>query len=160
MDSSRSAMTLCVYLDLLPASNVRPDQSRRTVASRSRRLELRAKTARLVVVLSLFLMLIAAAVFIGGQSVIGPMLQEAMAQTRDRHRTGAIVFTMPDGTFCRHLAFDNKTGAEGKYRSAMSRGASARRGAHPKRLCLGGALNLTLNRRSVLATKQRQRRAF
>ena len=75
----------------------------------SRRLELQAKTARLVVVLLLFLMLITAAVFIGGRSVIGPMLQKAMAQTRDTHRTGAIVFTMPDGTFCRRLAFDNKT---------------------------------------------------
>ena len=97
----------------VPSSNVRPDQSRRRNvvprSSRSRRLELRAKTARLVVVLSLFLMLITAAVFIGGRSVIGPMLQEAMAQTRDRYRTGAIVFTMPDGTFCRHMAFDNKT---------------------------------------------------
>ena len=78
-------------------------------SSRSRRLELRAKTARLVVVLLLFLMLITAAMFIGGRSVIGPMLQKAMAQTRDTHRTGAIVFTTPDGTFCRHLAFDNKT---------------------------------------------------
>jgi hypothetical protein len=97
----------------VPALNMRPDQSRRLAAvprsSRSRRHELRAKAARLVVVLSLFLMLITAAVFIGGRSLIGPMLQKAMAQTRDTHRTGVIVFTMPDGTFCRHLAFDNKT---------------------------------------------------
>jgi hypothetical protein len=96
----------------VPASNVRPDQSRRRTvvpwSSRSRRLELQAKTARLVVVLLLFLMLITAAVFIGGRSVIGPMLQKAMAQTRDTHRT-ALCPKMPEGTFCRHLAFDNKT---------------------------------------------------
>jgi hypothetical protein len=60
-------------------------------------------------VLSLFLVLTIAAVFVGGRSVIAPILQKAMAQTADVHRKGSIVFTMPDGTFCRHLAFDNKT---------------------------------------------------
>jgi hypothetical protein len=60
-------------------------------------------------VLSLFLVLVVAAVLIGGRSVIGPILRRAMAQPLDAHRTGAIVFTMPDGTFCRHMAYDNKT---------------------------------------------------
>ena len=95
------------------ASNAKPDQSRRRTVvprlSRSRRHELRAKTARVAVVLSFFLVLTIAAVFVGGRSVIGPILQKAMAQTADGHRKGSIVFTMPDGTFCRHLAFDNKT---------------------------------------------------
>lgn len=95
------------------AWNARPDENRRRIdaprLSRSRRYELRAKTARLAVVLSLFLVLTMVVVFVGGRSVIGPMLQKAMAQTADAHRTGSIVFTMPDGTFCRHLAFDNKT---------------------------------------------------
>jgi hypothetical protein len=63
---------------------------------------------RIGVVLSLFLVLVVAAVLIGGRSVIGPMLQ-AMAQPLDAHRKGAIVFTMPDGMFCRHMAYDNKT---------------------------------------------------
>jgi hypothetical protein len=70
---------------------------------------LQAKAMRIGVVLSLFLVLVVAAVLIGGRSVIGPMLQKAMAQPRDAHRTGAIVFTMPDGAFCRHMAYDNKT---------------------------------------------------
>jgi hypothetical protein len=61
------------------------------------------------VVLSLFLLLLVAALFIGGRSVIEPMLRQAMAQATETHRRGQIVFTMPDGTFCRHLAFDNKT---------------------------------------------------
>jgi hypothetical protein len=64
---------------------------------------------RLGIVLSLFLVLVIAAVSIGGHSVIGPMLQRAMAQPADSHRKGSIVFTMPDGTFCRHLAYDNQT---------------------------------------------------
>jgi hypothetical protein len=118
----------------VPASDVRRDQSRRqTVAPqswRSRRLELRIKTARLVVVLSLFLILIAAAVFIGGRSVIGPMLQKAMAQTRDMHRIGAIVFTMPDATFCRHLAFDNKTAELTESTVLQCPEARPREGAH------------------------------
>jgi hypothetical protein len=97
----------------VPVRNARPDQHRRRPArsrsSRSRRHELQAKAMRIGVVLSLFVVLIVAAVFIGGRSVIGPMLQEAMAQRVDLHRKGAIVFTMPDGSFCRHLAYDNKT---------------------------------------------------
>ena len=56
----------------VPALNVRANQNRRRIvvprSLRSRRHELRAKTARLVVVLSLFLMLITAAVFIGGRT--------------------------------------------------------------------------------------------
>ena len=60
-------------------------------------------------VLSLFLVLLIAALFIGGRSVIEPMLHKAMAQATETHRRGEIVFTLPDGTFCRHLAFDNKT---------------------------------------------------
>jgi hypothetical protein len=97
----------------VPALNARSDRNRgRSVVPRSARspgAELRVKTARLAIVLSLFLVLIAAALFIGGRRVIGPMLRDAMAQTAEAHRKGAITFTMPDGTFCRHLAFDNKT---------------------------------------------------
>jgi hypothetical protein len=76
---------------------------------RARRHERRAKTARLAVVLSLFLVLLVAALFIGGRTVIEPMLHKAIAQPSETHRRGEIVFTMPDGAFCRHLAFDNKT---------------------------------------------------
>jgi hypothetical protein len=98
---------------------------------RSRRHELRAKTARLVVVLSLFLMLITAAVFIGGRSVIGPLLEKAMARAGDTHRKGAIVFTMPDGTFCRHLAFDNKTAELTESTVLQCPEARPREAAHP-----------------------------
>jgi hypothetical protein len=69
----------------------------------------RAKTARLAVVLSLFLVFLAAALFVGCRKIVGPILRDAAAQTSEAHRKGDIVFTMPDGAFCRHLAFDNKT---------------------------------------------------
>jgi hypothetical protein len=111
---SYSAMTAAGRASVVvPASNAKPHQNlRRTAASRSpraRRQEWRAKTARLAVVLSLFLVLLIAALFIGGRSVIEPMLHKAMAQATETHRRGEIVFTLPDGTFCRNLAFDNKT---------------------------------------------------
>jgi hypothetical protein len=69
---------------------------------------LQAKAMRIDVVLSLFFVLVVAAVLIGGRSVIRPMLQ-AMAQPLDAHREGAIIFTMPGGTLCRHMAYDNQT---------------------------------------------------
>jgi hypothetical protein len=98
---------------VMPASNARPHRNLRRAAAlrspRAQRHERRAKTARLAVVLSLFLVLLVAALFIAGRSVIEPMLRKVMAQATETHRRGEIVFTMPDGTFCRHLAFDNKT---------------------------------------------------
>ncbi len=63
---------------------------------------------RLVIILSLFLAFLAAALLIGGRAFIEPMLRAA-AEARQGNRIGAIVFTMPDGAFCRHLSFDNKT---------------------------------------------------
>jgi hypothetical protein len=59
-------------------------------------------------VLSLFLVLLAAALLVGGRAVIDPMLKAA-ADEREAHRMADIVFTMPDGAFCRHWRFDNKT---------------------------------------------------
>ena len=69
-----------------------------------------AKTARVAVVLSLFLVVLAAGLLIGGHAVIDPMLQSA-AERREAHRIGDIVFSMRDGLLCRHLSFDNKTAA-------------------------------------------------
>jgi hypothetical protein len=85
---------------------------------------------RLGVVLSLFLVLIVAAVLIGGRSIIGPMLQ-AMAQPSDSYRKGSVVFTMPDGTFCRHLAYDNKTAALTESAVVQCPEARPREAAHP-----------------------------
>jgi hypothetical protein len=89
--------------------------------SRLRREEQHTKNTRVAIVLSLFLVLLAAALLVGGRAVIDPMLKAA-AERREAHRMGDIVFTMPDGAFCRHLWFDNKTAelSEGAIRQCGS----------------------------------------
>jgi len=85
--------------------------SGRTLRRRSSRAhsdEQHAKAARIAIVLSLFLVLLVAALLVGGRTVIDPLLQTA-ADAREARRVGDIVYTMPDGTFCRHLLFDNTT---------------------------------------------------
>jgi hypothetical protein len=72
------------------------------------RYEQQAKLARLIIVLSLFAVLLAAALTIGGRTFIDPLLHAAAAQ-HETNRVGDITFAMPDGAFCRHLSFDNKT---------------------------------------------------
>jgi hypothetical protein len=84
--------------------------TRRTLAPRpmrGRRDEY--KTMRVTIVISMFLALLATALLVGGHAVIDPLLQAA-ADAREANRIGEIVYTMPDGEFCRHLSFDNMTG--------------------------------------------------
>jgi hypothetical protein len=76
---------------------------------RARRDEQHAKAVRTGIVLSLFLVLLMAALLVGGRALIDPLLQSA-GEDREANRVGEIVYTMPDGAFCRHLAFDNVTG--------------------------------------------------
>jgi hypothetical protein len=70
--------------------------------------EERAKSGRVVIVSSLFLVLFTAALLIGGHAAIDPLLQSAV-DARETKGTGEVVVTMPDGIFCRHLSFDNVT---------------------------------------------------
>ncbi|MBV1699356.1 MAG: hypothetical protein KGK33_12425 [Hyphomicrobiales bacterium] len=84
---------------------------------RTSRNDDRAKTARVAVVLSLFFVVLAAGLMIGGKAVIDPLLQKA-AERREAHRMGDIVFSMRGGMLCRHLSFDNRT-------AAMTEGAVA-----------------------------------
>lgn len=83
-----------------------PMQARKV--ARLRPDEQRAKSARVAIVISLFFVLVIAAVLVGGRAVIDPLLQSAAA-SRDAKRMGEIVYSMPDGMFCRHLSFDNGT---------------------------------------------------
>jgi hypothetical protein len=76
--------------------------------SRARIDEERAKSGRIVIVASLFLVLLAAALLVGGHAAIDPLLQSAAA-AREAKGAGAVVYTMPDGIFCRHVSFDNVT---------------------------------------------------
>ena len=91
--------------------NETPDRSRGASVRRSarvRRDEQHAKNARVAIILSVFLAFLAAAVLLGGRTLIEPMLRAA-AEARQSKRIGEVVFTMPDGAFCRHLSFDNTT---------------------------------------------------
>jgi len=76
--------------------------------SRARLQEEHAKSASVAIASSLFLVLIAAALLVGGHVVIGPLLRSAIA-ARDAKGIGDVVYTMPDRVFCRHMSFDNVT---------------------------------------------------
>jgi hypothetical protein len=78
-------------------------------AARARRQEEREHSLGLIITISLSFILFAAAILLGGHAFIGPLLQRAAA-ARDANGTGDVVYTMPDGVFCRHVSFDNGTG--------------------------------------------------
>jgi hypothetical protein len=82
-----------------------------TAPLRKRHARARFGGAHAVIVFSLFLVLFAATVLIGGHAAIDPLLQSA-AEARDSRTSGDIVYTMPDGIFCRHLSYDNVTGEQ------------------------------------------------
>jgi hypothetical protein len=73
---------------------------------------------RVVVVGSLFLVLVTTTVLVTARTTVGPLLQSAAA-ARAAVQTGAIVYALPDGIYCRQVSFDNAT-AEIKE-SAMNR---------------------------------------
>lgn len=75
---------------------------------RARLYEERAKSASVAIASSLFLVLLAAALLVGGHAAIDPLLRSAVA-ARDAQGIGDLVYTMPDGIFCRHMSFDNET---------------------------------------------------
>jgi len=76
--------------------------------SRARMDEERARSGRVVIVSSLFLVLFTAALLVGGHAAIDPLLQSAV-NARETKGIGEVVVAMPDGIFCRHLSFDNVT---------------------------------------------------
>jgi hypothetical protein len=70
-----------------------------------------AASGHVAIVSSLFLVLLTAALLIGGHAAIDPLLQSA-ADNRVASSAGAVVYTMPDGIYCRHVSFDNVTAQE------------------------------------------------
>jgi hypothetical protein len=62
----------------------------------------------LIITTCLFFVLLSAAVTMGGHAAIGPMLQRATT-AQDGRSVGKLIFTMPDGMFCRYLSLDNAT---------------------------------------------------
>jgi hypothetical protein len=103
-----------------------PALGSRLAVRRSVRLlrdERQAKTARVAIILSLFIAFLGVALLVGGRAFIDPLLETA-AQARKANQVGAVVFTMPDGAFCRHLSFNNATAEVTE--SAVSRCPEAR----------------------------------
>lgn len=78
--------------------------------SRTRRSEERANSLGLIVTTSLLFVLFAAAIMFGGHAAIAPLLRHVVT-ARGAMGRGDIVYAMPDGVFCRHMTFDNATGA-------------------------------------------------
>jgi hypothetical protein len=76
---------------------------------RARREEKRANSLGIAVTTSLLFVLTAAAILVGGHAAIAPLLRRAVA-TRSAEGIGDVVYTMPDGVFCRHMSLDNVTG--------------------------------------------------
>jgi len=76
--------------------------------SRARLEDARTRYGRVIIVASLFLVLLTTALLFGGHAAIEPLLQSA-EQARETMGTGEVVYTMPDGIFCRHVSFDNLT---------------------------------------------------
>ena len=77
-------------------------------APRARLAEERAKSTSFAIASSLFLLLVAGALLVGGHAAIDPLLRSAIA-ARESKGIGDIVVTMPDGIYCRHMSFDNTT---------------------------------------------------
>jgi hypothetical protein len=95
---------------------VEPDYTRLDVRTRKslrvRHDEQRANSLGLIITTSLLFVLFAGAITFGGHAAISPLLREAVVahDARGAMRTGSILYTMPDGVYCRHMSFDNATG--------------------------------------------------
>jgi len=63
---------------------------------------------RAVIVSTLFLVIFTTTIMFGGHAAIDPLLRMVTA-AHNSETYGDIVVPMPDGKFCRHLSFDNKT---------------------------------------------------
>jgi hypothetical protein len=64
---------------------------------------------RAVIASTVFIVLLSAALLVGGHAAIDPFLHPAL--TADARGSSDVVVTMPDGKFCRHMSFDNTTGS-------------------------------------------------
>jgi hypothetical protein len=72
------------------------------------RAESGATSFRAIVASSFFLVLLAASLMFGGRAAIDPILRMAFPARSDGP-VASLVYSMPDGKFCRHMSFDNTT---------------------------------------------------
>ena len=86
---------------------VEPDHfgARRTASGLSRRRHAEGRINSLAFAVTTALLF----VMFGGRAAIRPLLPRDAASVLQANRTGAIVYAMPDGVFCRRMAFDNAT---------------------------------------------------
>ena len=63
---------------------------------------------RAIIASSFFLVLLAASLLFGGHAAIDPILRMATAARGDSPAAD-LVYSMPDGQFCRHMSYDNTT---------------------------------------------------
>lgn len=91
---------------------VGPDQGggefRAAYVARMRQSVRRTNSLALAITMSMLFVLVSAAVMVGGRVAVAPLLRQAAA-AREAQGVGEVVYAMPDGVFCRHMAFDNAT---------------------------------------------------
>jgi hypothetical protein len=89
---------------------VQADRAARRLGHASGYDDRRANSLALIITTSLLFVLFASALLVGGHAIIGPLLRASPAADGNANERGDIVYTMPDGMFCRHMTFDNSTG--------------------------------------------------
>jgi len=93
----------------------------------------KVRSVHVVIVSALFLVLFAATLLVGGHAAIDQLVQAA-TEPRDPRGASSVVYTMPDGIFCRHVSFDNVTAqmTEGPIERCATDVTIARARARPK----------------------------
>jgi hypothetical protein len=71
--------------------------------------EERAKLARIAIVCALFLGLVGVGAFLGVRLMIEAPHRQAATTSDTANRYSRVLYTMPDGTSCRVVLFDNKS---------------------------------------------------
>jgi len=99
----------------------------------ARRNETTIGSVHVVIVSAVFLVLFAATLMVGGRAAIDPLVQAA-TQPQTTRDTSAVVYTMPDGVFCRHVSFDNVTAqmTEGSIERCQTDFTIARERSRPR----------------------------
>ena len=97
----------------------------------------RTKSVRVRIVLALFVAPVAASAIVG-RAMIDPVLRTVLPE-RDGRRVAAVLYSLPDGSFCRRLAFDNDT-------ATLTRGAIEQCPANLPQVRLRGDRNFAWGR--------------
>ena len=87
--------------------NIRPAEARRV---RRQLREARAEFWGLAIVSSFFVIVLGTSLFLGAVMVVGTLRDNDNSNAlTENGRTGRIARTLPNGTLCHYMVFDNKT---------------------------------------------------